>query len=641
MEVAMKYLSGRKLSITMLITIFILSVIALVPRWDTEMNNRSAAIVMDHQDLVWIADQSNASLDTVREEYVPRGLAAIMVRELTGEDLEKGMLPVQYSSLSSSGFSSLFGAGEGGRALLRIPAEWWALERADEYLRTKMKGIKKIELSEYILYLLPGSCSDLGSSGIIPDFDGLEFAQRSGLPIIYRPAPSPGMEENRITAALEMVLDGFSGIKGLSPSGEVVASYPKLNGLAEIIRKRDLALAQVEFSRQIGAVKLNWLSYPNILPLHSVTDEEILSRRISRTVLFERMLRAARERSVRLLVMRPSRFSSADSLLEDFGNELSMLKEALETNGISSSWPGHGIDGRKLLPGLLAFVLLLIFLFYSMKERFCDGGKDPGPKEIVAILVMIPLLSVAILKVSIFTRLAGAFAAGFLAAEASFVALEGWKRPVRAILSGFIVAVAGGLAIAAFFSSPFYMLRLKSFSGVKITLLLPILLVLFHDLKRRVHPESLGQILQRPPLWGELFLLGFLLLGAALVLFRSGNVQLVPGWEVKIRDMLERLLIARPRNKEIFAGYPALALWFLFRKKDIWPHYREVFRLGATLAFSSVVNSFCHFHTRLYFILLREFNGLWTGMITGMAVVLLFALVLLPMWKQYRGAVLD
>ena len=41
--------------------------------------------------------------------------------------------------------------------------------------------------------------------------------------------------------------------------------------------------------------------------------------------------------------------------------------------------------------------------------------------------------------------------------------------------------------------------------------MLPPLLVLLHDLRRRVHPESLEDILSRPPLWGELMLCGVLL----------------------------------------------------------------------------------------------------------------------------------
>jgi hypothetical protein len=207
------------------------------------------------------------------------------------------------------------------------------------------------------------------------------------------------------------------------------------------------------------------------------------------------------------------------------------------------------------------------------------------------------------------------------------------------VICGVAVAVLSGLSIASFFGTPWYMLRMGAFSGVKIALLLPPLILLLHDLKRRVHPESLIQVLSRPPVWGELALVGVLAAAAGVMALRSGNVSFVPGWEIRFREFLEQLLIARPRTKEIFAGYPALVLWFVVRRKDIWREYREVFRLGATLAFSSVVNSFCHFHTHLLFILLRVFNGLLTGLIVGsiMAAVLVFLVI--PAWRRWQGVV--
>ena len=205
------------------------------------------------------------------------------------------------------------------------------------------------------------------------------------------------------------------------------------------------------------------------------------------------------------------------------------------------------------------------------------------------------------------------------------------------VLGGFLIASAGGLALAAFFSEPLYMLRLRTFSGVKLTLLLPPLLVLLHDLKNRVHPESLNALLSRPPLWGELMLGGVLLALLGLMLFRSDNVQFIPGIEAKVRGALERWLIARPRSKEVFLGYPSLLLLAFAVRNGLWARYREVLRIGVTLGFSSVVNSFCHFHTPIALTLLREFNGLWLGLVLGVAVVLTVRWVVLPLGCRFRA----
>ncbi|HOO64729.1 MAG TPA: DUF5693 family protein, partial [Synergistaceae bacterium] len=141
----------------------------------------------------------------------------------------------------------------------------------------------------------------------------------------------------------------------------------------------------------------------------------------------------------------------------------------------------------------------------------------------------------------------------------------------------------------------------------------PPLLVLLHDLRRRVHPESLGEILERPSLWGEFMLLAFAMGGMAFLALRSDNVSFVPQWEIMLRDSLEQILVARPRNKELFIGYPALALWYYVRRKDLWIRYREVFRVASVFAFASALNSFCHFHTPLYFTLFRVSTAFGRG----------------------------
>jgi hypothetical protein len=74
---------------------------------------------------------------------------------------------------------------------------------------------------------------------------------------------------------------------------------------------------------------------------------------------------------------------------------------------------------------------------------------------------------------------------------------------------------------------------------------------------------------------------------------------------------------------------------------DMWPRYREVFRLATVIGFSSAVNSFCHFHTPLFFILFRQFNGLWTGVLLGMISIVFLRFVIMPLWYRYGGLVTE
>jgi hypothetical protein len=385
--------------------------------------------------------------------------------------------------------------------------------------------------------------------------------------------------------------------------------------------------------------------------LHSVTQEELLARNISRAALHERMVRAVMERSVRLVVMRPGVSGFASDPVAEFGGEIENLSRDIESRGFAMKWPGSVLpqspSGAGRLPG--AFACSIVFLLFSLRliERLkfsCRNGHFGGSHSqwvyIGVLILSLPLACVA-WKAALAARLLGAFTSVVVVTEASLFTLDHWRFPCFAALGGALLVAVGGMAIAAFFSSAQYLLRLETFSGVKLTLLLPPLIVLIHDLHRRIHPESLREILTRPPLWGELLLGAILMGGAVLVLFRSDNVQFVPGFEVKMRDFLERLLIARPRSKEIFLGFPCLMLYAFVMRNSLMPHYRELFRVGVVFGFSSMTNSFCHFHTPLFFTVVRQVNGLWVGILIGLGVVVLLKTIGLPVLRKMRRTVFD
>jgi hypothetical protein len=410
--------------------------------------------------------------------------------------------------------------------------------------------------------------------------------------------------------------------------------------LASLLKKYRVPAAQIEFSRQLGATQLNWLSFPDLISLHSVTNDELTVRRIDRAALHERLVRSVVERSVRLLVLRPSVSGNVKSSLENFGAEIKYLAEDLRSRGFQAGWP-RPVFADRAGWGMSIFSALacsLIFLWSGvLYVRRMAGFREIGmPVNAVAFVGCACVLALAVWKVGAVARLVGAFSAALVVTEASLMAMDDPHHPWRSLARGVFFAAISGLAIAALFSEPTYMLRLRSFSGVKLTLALPPLLLLLHDMRRRVHPESLSEFLSRPPLWGELVLGVALLMVLVLALFRSDNVQFIPGFEAQIRNNLERFLVARPRNKEVFMGYPCLVLYAFAAKWGLWARYREVLRVGVVLGFSSVVNSFCHYHTPLFFILLREFHGLWLGVLLGVVAVSILKYFLLPLWRRLR-----
>ena len=608
----------------------------LLPRWRLERGDRDVAIIADFRDIVPLALGAGVSVDGALALLKEKGLRGLMVSELTGEDTANGVGPVAAAAVHGGG---------NGAALTRLSVQegFPQAGRAGEWLRLKAVG----EGAEGGDVLLPVPLIMLRTVGILPDISGLEAGVRSGLPLYYRPAPSLGWQTKGAARLLGEVLDAYP-IAAVTPLGESVTGYPDVGPIAAEPKKRGVPVAAVEFSRQLGAVQLNNLSFPSLLTLHSVTNEELLARSIGRQALLERLVRAAAERSVRLLVLRSAPLGHSASTLDAYAGEVAALAAQLRGHGFRMEWPRVLFSGGGWRSGLLSFLsayaLVAAFLFALWRYALRLGGdgeagKTVGPASVAAFFLLAGGGAFLIRSVPAAGRLLGALAAPLIVTEASLMAMSSGRArfaPWGPILCGFLAAVIGGLALAAFFSDPLHMLRLRTFSGVKLTLLLPPLLVLLHDLKNRVHPESLDTFLSRPPLWGELMLGGVLLILLGIMLFRSDNVRFIPGFEARVRGTLEQWLVARPRSKEVFLGYPSLMLLAFAVKNGLWARYRELLRLGAALGFSSVVNSFCHFHTPITFILLREFNGLWLGLILGSVVVLAVGWILLPLWRRIR-----
>ena len=620
----------------------------LLPRWRMERADRTVAIIADFREVLPLARAAGLTVEEALSRLRERGICGLMVSELTGEDAINGM-----------GWASLEAAKQGtddeeGSLISLLPAGQVSYrspqgaETLSEWLRLRLTG--NTAAAEAGPLFLPVPTDMLRNVGILPDIEGLELAKKLNLPVFYRPAPSLGWTTQNASEMLRRVAAAYP-VAVFAPSGEVVSGYPDVSALAAASKELGLPVAQVEFTRQLGAPALNQQAAPLLMPLHSVTNEEMLARNITRRALRERLIRAAVERSVRLLFLRASPQNTGGFTLQAYEDEISELAQGLRDQGFSVGWPrpvfSSSGDGQKgtwgfgLVPAwALAVVLLLMLWRYAVRVGACEGGLSPVGAA--ALLAGSAVLAFLMLKVPAVARLAGALAAPLIATEASLMAMdyEGGGSLLRRLGGAVLVSLAGGLAVAAFFSVPAYILRLQTFSGVKLTLMLPPLLVLLHDLRRRIHPESLENILSRPPLWGELMLCGVLLAGLLLVAVRSGNVSmglaspLTPGFEARLRAALERWLVARPRSKEVFLGYPCLLLLGFLVKRGLWTRYREVLRIGVSLGFSSVINSFCHFHTHLSLILLREFNGLWTGLLLGAVLTAAVGWLLLPLLKR-------
>jgi hypothetical protein len=630
--------------------LFVLAMVlaVLLSSWDlyrrlvVEWSHRVVAMVMEYKDISALARQSGVTHEDVYTQLSQRGVRGITVPEFNGRDLSYGALPLTYGPLIS--FPAALRAGvtqTTDRAAILVDNAEPLLPGIIEYLSIRMPLAVKYVREKETLIVLPAAADELGDSGLLPDFNAFSFAEELGTAALYRPAPASDVDGAKIAASLSWLKGRYPSFSCVIPAGQIVAGYPEIAPIAEALKRDGIPVAQAEFVRQIGASALFAAMKPSILPLHSLVRDELISRAMTRDQVVERMVRAVHERSIRILLLRPYEMYSVGRLpflLEDIGK----IHDSLASRGYAFGWPAP-IPLFSATPfSALSVALVFTTCLWFHARRYAPRVKR-RVSRLEAVLFAASAVIVGLLtwKISLISRLLGGFCAALVATEATIWALDRYGKPFKGFIAGLLIVFAGGLSIAAFYGTTGAMLRLTPFSGVKLTLLLPQVLILANDLKQRVHPESLSEIMKRPSLWGELLLVGFLLAAAFILTIRSDNVSFVPGWEVRFRDMLERALWVRPRTKEFLVGYPCLVIYHAIVRRGWAIHYREVLRIGASLAFASAVNTFCHFHTLLPLTLVRVVNGWWLGLLVGFVALVLIDYIGGPIWRKGGREIFD
>lgn len=223
---------------------------------------------------------------------------------------------------------------------------------------------------------------------------------------------------------------------------------------------------------------------------------------------------------------------------------------------------------------------------------------------------------------------------------------HGGVKRLRAVLASatwqLALAVALSLIGASFVGAILgdirFMLEIDIYKGVKLTFILPILLMFVLCIRRYSLFEGddenknvlmrLESILSRPLTLKVLFaaaVLGFI---AWVFIGRSGHTAgvPVPDIEIKLRLFLEEVMYARPREKEFLVGHPAfyLAAFAVYNK---FPRLISVaFILGAVIGQGSLVQTFAHMRTPIIMSYVRALDGLALGAAMGVCALTVFAL---------------
>lgn len=343
-------------------------------------------------------------------------------------------------------------------------------------------------------------------------------------------------------------------------------------------------------------------------------------------------LRAVMDRNIRLISIEPI-FPEKDVIhtLELFETSKE-LSEILVKKGFVTNAPIKKVNTT--IPGMPYVIMIIINLIVSM-ALFMDYS---GIKKnwIILFLEIMPVLIVFLVFVVIMpeNNIWAAYLASFIYPTlSSAVLLMNLKSPMentfllifKVLLKLLAINGIGVCTVIAIMCDVRYTMSLINFNLVIPAFIIPLIVFNINFIiqgERPLYKEIINDVKNYGIIKFISSNLIYLFIGIvflAIYLLRSGNFGVFPEFnaEIEFRKFLEITTSVRPRTKEFVIGYPSLfAFLYLYQKKV---SYKLLSFLGtfSSIIGISIINSFCHGFTPVYISLIRTFNGLFLGLLTG------------------------
>ena len=499
--------------------------------------------------------------------------------------------------------------------------------------------------------------------------DEMKAVNDAGFYVLARPSNYEKCTPDDVKAVFER-LDGFeisevvfSGNQSLGAPGALMATIDEMKarnlnlGLIE-------AVTQLQFYKQDGMEEIaKNLGYDHVARLYSIPKDEQPKLKIDTAV--ERWANTDMERNIRIDLLRIYDKPSPNmTLMETNMKYFHDTHDALVAHGFTVGpsdtfekfYPSKILRGILMLgvaaAGVLYLSLIIPRLNASTKWQiilFVVFGLCAAVPVFMGAGSKIRVLA-ALASANLFPSIAVIWQLDRIRAKR---AEAGKSLPVLIVTAAIALVVTGALSYigAAYLSGSLadteYLLEFQIFRGIKLTFVLPLVLVGIAFLQRfdifdgRMDDtqgvmEQLKRILDMPVRIKTL--IGLAIVGVAAIVFvaRSGHTSGMPvsQTELHFRAVLEQAFYARPRTKELLIGHPAfmLAVMAFWRKWPTMVFFALV--LVATIGQGSMVETFAHMRTPIYMSFMRGIGGIALG--AGIGAV---CMVLIELWQRLLAKV--
>lgn len=622
-----------------------LGILAL--RWSVEAHARAVEVILDGSDWEALAAREGRDPAAFLVEARARGATSIGLYERTLTRMaERG--EVAYLSTDeiltearlrplAPVFRDLLITGEQRAQALYVAAAPEMLGLLDSSFRGLL-GPSRVRRVGPLLEIM-GRRADLEEMGVGFLPDDLGRYRRLGFQPVLRLRNSAALTAPGLRHYVEGLARLGRGYTVVFELTEVLGFEGLIDETAAALRRARFRYGRIEvFSakrKQRGEDQLAARMRPEVIRLFSLTPEELLT--LSPAAVRDKFVRAARERNIRLLYVRPVVTSAGVVASEANLAFLKTLTSELRRFGLQPG-PAAPLPEVRVHRGLLLGVSVGAFAVMGM--ALLALGEAVGVRVSIAwvwALVLAGGLLTAGMPAgprALLLKLVALGTASVVPALAVIRVLPkaATGRPIlqslRALWLASAGSVAGGLLVAALLTDWSFMMAADIFLGVKLAHLIPVALVLLlgwsRDRPVRDWRDATAEIWawsSRPVLWRYAIVVIVAGLAAVVLLGRSGNFGLpVLAAEERLRTFMEDVLIARPRTKEYLVGHPALALAAALAAAG-WRRWAVLLAAAGTIGQAGVVNSFSHIHTPLLYTAWRTVNALLLGSVLGATAV--------------------
>ena len=592
------------------------------------------------------------AFDTLKEA----GITAFAIYDRT---LEKANDAGEIKLLSSQDMSGIRINGSsikpGATYIALIPGKegYYKEIREDLYHRISKDKVKELNTNIGPVLELQGATADsyakmnLGISRI----QALEVANR-GFNVIVRPTNYRNVTSDDIKYVFSR-LDGVPHVTGIIFAGKEALGAPNhIDETLETMNNLHIPL--------VGIEAVNQLQYEPQLGFLEMAAKKTPEEAAQRFYISDI------ERNIRFNLFPMYEVGqNNETVLQTTIDYVHSTTDKLSTKGYEF---GPADIYPSYTPNPLLIVLTLIgsiALFVYVGQMFINMSQH---KQLVLFfaLSLVSIVGFIVTSGTLLVQIWALSAAIMAPVGAMVILMEEWRRsdgirPVGAwkstllallyLVIATLFAAIGGMYIAALLGNTKFFMEFEIFRGVKLTFVLPIILVMIAYLQRfplwkgrMINSGSEAKSFIKEFLTTDIKMYVFFVIaaiGAAGWIFvgRSGHTAgvPVPTFELVLRRFLENTLYARPREKEFMIGHPLLMLaTFAFLRK--WPmviHF--VLTIGGVIGIASMVETFCHIRTPVFMSIMRGYDGLLLGCVIGIALILAVRLVVyISQWAINR-----